>query len=469
MQQKAGHAYSHSLSSNSGSGDADAVQPDKHIENSASENIRIHLRSMHKERDHYWSAGGIPPHRERDRKHLENSSSIDTAPMLGDSKSFEAASLSAAMAASIEPAGALPESAAASIFTTSGLMPGAPADLGGASIDSVVGTVENNDSSTQRQPSDVQFISHGDDARIEEGFMPQSQTHITSQTLRNSIAGAGAGCVSSVVTCPLDVVKTRLQYQGVLHEKFRKQGYKPYSGTVNTLKRIFSEEGVRGLYRGLAPMLMGYLPTWGIYFAAYESLKHEMSSLVRTPMGPTAVHVISAMGAGATTSTLTNPIWVLKSRFMTQSAFTDYRYNSVWHAVQVIYKTEGIRGFYKGLGSSLIGVTHVAVQFPLYEHLKCWLKVDQDHHLESSRILFASALSKMVASSVTYPHEVVRTRLQNQSIAPYKYKGILHAVRLIYTEEGITAFYRGLTTNLIRTVPASMMTLLTYELLIRLI
>ncbi|KAJ2815237.1 hypothetical protein IWW50_006887 [Coemansia erecta] len=217
-------------------------------------------------------------------------------------------------------------------------------------------------------------------------------------------------------------------------------------------------------------MLMGYLPTWGIYFAAYESLKHELSG--RTLGGhisATAVHVVSAMGAGASTSILTNPIWVLKSRFMTQSAYTDYRYTSMWHAVRVIHAAEGWRGFYKGLGSSLLGVTHVAVQFPLYEHLKCWMHVDADHQLESSRILLASALSKMVASSVTYPHEVIRTRLQNQATPPFKYTGIVHAARLIYYEEGVRAFYRGLATNLIRTVPASMMTLLTYELLIRML
>ncbi|KAJ1933545.1 hypothetical protein GGF37_006691 [Kickxella alabastrina] len=138
----------------------------------------------------------------------------------------------------------------------------------------------------------------------------------------------------------------------------------------------------------------------------------------------------------------------------------------MWDAVTVIRRTEGLGGFYKGLGSSLLGVTHVAVQFPLYEALKAWMGVDSSH-VESSRILAASAASKMVASSVTYPHEVIRTRLQNQTRAPFKYAGICHAVVLIYREEGVRAFYRGLATNLIRTVPASMMTLLTYELLIR--
>ena len=68
------------------------------------------------------------------------------------------------------------------------------------------------------------------------------------QDLRHHFfAGVGAGIVSALVTCPLDVVKTKLQYQ---------QNVKKYVGTLGSIKLIFKEEGVRGLYRGLEPMLI---------------------------------------------------------------------------------------------------------------------------------------------------------------------------------------------------------------------
>ncbi|KAK3823527.1 MAG: mitochondrial carrier domain-containing protein [Benniella sp.] len=284
-----------------------------------------------------------------------------------------------------------------------------------------------------------------------------------SDQLKHTIAGAGAGLVTSVVTCPLDVVKTRLQNQGVIKPTTKKKSYK---GTAGTLTRIWSEEGIRGLYRGLGPTIFGYLPTWAIYFTAYDYFKDLIARQTGHHESNLFVYVLAAMSAGATSTTITNPLWVIKTRFMTQNEHTPYRYNNTLHAFTTIYKVEGYRGFYKGLGSSLMGITHVALQFPLYEKLRQWLKSRDTDHVSSTNILIASSTSKMAASIATYPHEVIRTRLQNQSTYPPKYKGIIHACKLIYQEEGIRAFYKGMPTNLLRTVPASALTILTYELIV---
>ncbi len=168
-----------------------------------------------------------------------------------------------------------------------------------------------------------------------------------------------------------------------------------------------------------------------------------------------------------------------------------------------MYTTEGILSFYSGLTPALLGLTHVAVQFPVYEYLKpkytgrpmgAVPAGGQDESAHWWGILSASILSKILASSATYPHEVIRTRLQTQRRpvpgqehmhgadgAPAaatgqngnaqkngpKYRGILMTFRTILHEEGWRAFYAGLGTNMMRAVPAATVTMLTYEYVMR--
>lgn len=307
------------------------------------------------------------------------------------------------------------------------------------------------------------------------------------------LAGAGAGLVSSIATCPLDVIKTKLQAQHHAH------GHREYLGVVGTLKDVLRRDGVKGLYRGLGPTILGYLPTWAIYFAVYDGIKRKLAdedleSVARRhvvypaaqPKGyhpharehPWSVHILSAMIAGGTSTMATNPLWVVKTRFMTQSA-DEVRYRHTFDAIQTIYRKEGIRAFYRGIFPSLLGIFHVAVQFPLYEQLKVWARRgDPDATLTSTSILACSGASKMVASIATYPHEVVRTRLQIQrrelsippptsSLPAKAHPGVVQTVRNIITREGWRGLYKGLSINLLRTVPNSAVTMLTYELLMR--
>lgn len=59
------------------------------------------------------------------------------------------------------------------------------------------------------------------------------------------------------------------------------------------------------------------------------------------------------------------------SLYQTQS-LSEVRYRHTVDAALTIYRTEGIKAFYRGLLPSLLGIMHVAVQFPLYEQLKVW-------------------------------------------------------------------------------------------------
>ncbi|TGZ80356.1 mitochondrial carrier [Ascodesmis nigricans] len=318
--------------------------------------------------------------------------------------------------------------------------------------------------------------------------------------LIHPIAGATAGLISGVFTCPLDVIKTKLQAQGGwMRTQARRTGKQAdltqlrYRGLVGTSRKILSEEGVAGMYRGLGPLIMGYLPTWMVYFTVYENTKATLDPVIQEKW---LSHILSAIAGGACSTICTNPIWVIKTRLMSQASTpsssttllnSPYHYTSTLDAFKKMYLHEGLGSFYSGLVPALLGLTHVAVQFPLYEYFKSVFtggielgKQGEGGRTHFGGILAASCLSKICASSATYPHEVLRTRLQTQRImaghkelsgvererAFPRYRGVLHSVATIYREEGWRAFYAGMGTNMIRAVPSSAMTLLTYELVV---
>lgn len=103
-----------------------------------------------------------------------------------------------------------------------------------------------------------------------------------SDSAFHAFAGATGGFMSGIVTCPLDVIKTKLQAQGGFRAAQAREKVPlkaaVYNGMLGTGRVILREEGVRGLYRGLGPIILGYLPTWAVWFTVYGKAKSYIST-----------------------------------------------------------------------------------------------------------------------------------------------------------------------------------------------
>jgi len=274
-----------------------------------------------------------------------------------------------------------------------------------------------------------------------------------------------------------------------------------YRGTLGSMGTILREEGIKGLYRGLGPQLFGFVPNWAIYFTVYKDAKRKLEEWLPSPhtrdgegrrregyawwsvgMHRSVTEMGAASTGGIVSSILMNPIWVVRTRLQTQAlsmAQAKLRgeknvkppYRSALHCMRVILEREGVEGFFKGLVPSLFGVTHVIIQFPLYEEMKRIMSEREGasvNELSSYGLLTASAVSKVVASTATYPIEVIRSRLQVQDgVIGGKYKGILDCLTTTLREEGLAGLYGGLGTNLLRAIPSCVITFVTYELTAR--
>lgn len=247
------------------------------------------------------------------------------------------------------------------------------------------------------------------------------------------------------------------------------------SNVFHIIVEIWKREGPFAFYKGLGTTLIGIIPNWAIYFASYESSKSFLKNKKKKSLSALEINLISAIYAGVLTTIATSPLWVIRTRMMTQG---EQGYKSIFHAFQEIYKHEGFRGFYHGLLPSIIGLFHVGIQFPLYEYIKTRRRnarrLSMEDPIPFTDVLFASTVSKLVASVSAYPHEVLRAQMQDRghghktqngtNIPEHlNFRGLFHLISLIYQHQGIRGFYKGIGLNLLRVVPSAGITLTVFE------
>ncbi|KAG5676756.1 hypothetical protein PVAND_006565 [Polypedilum vanderplanki] len=331
------------------------------------------------------------------------------------------------------------------------------------------------------------------------------------------IAGGVAGTAGAVFTCPLEVIKTRLQssnaFLPINHNKNshstqirmsessttqnsfstlrRPEQRRKFSSTIlrrvrpqvyaishcgissapksmsiiQCLRHIVQTEGSRALFKGLGPNLVGVAPSRAIYFCTYSQTKEALSNFGILSTDSPFSHILSASCAGFVSSTATNPIWFVKTRL--QLDHSSQNKMTVIDCIKGIYRMNGIKGFYKGITASYFGISETVVHFVIYETLKRKLVEVRQKRPEDGKstrdfieFMAAGATSKTIASCIAYPHEVARTRLREEG---NKYNKFWQTLFLVWKEEGKAGLYRGLATQLVRQIPNTAIMMATYE------
>ncbi|KAM0788934.1 hypothetical protein ACM66B_003009 [Microbotryomycetes sp. NB124-2] len=293
-------------------------------------------------------------------------------------------------------------------------------------------------------------------------------------SLDQAAAGIGAGLVSTMCMQPLDLLKVKLQVSTATHQPRETGG--AFGLIWRSLKEIVKTEGgIKGLYRGVTPNLVGNASSWGLYFLWYTMIKEKMGAEEGVKLSA-GQHLLASASSGVVTAVLTNPLWVVKTRMYTTSRSSQNAYKGVIDGLWQITKTEGIRGHSKGLLLAIIGVSNGAIQFMTYEELKKWRQADKRRrlgptasedrvkNLSNMEYILMSGSAKLVAIGITYPYQVVRSRIQYQTsgdIAPYT--SIPNVISRTWAKEGFTGFYKGLATNAVRILPGTCVTFVVYE------
>ncbi|KAH9663006.1 Folate transporter 1 [Citrus sinensis] len=300
----------------------------------------------------------------------------------------------------------------------------------------------------------------------------------------NATAGAIAGFATVAAMHPLDVVRTRFQVNDG-----RVSNLPTYKNTAHAILTISRLEGLRGLYAGFSPAVLGSTLSWGLYFFFYGRAKQRYSKNGKEKLN-TGHHLASSAEAGALVSALLPFLSLGKAEVQSISPRIDGRYkvaNVSGRLLVPVVKPPGVYQRFWNPAYMVGRVSHGAIQFTVYEELRKVIvdfkskrrKQNPDRAnnlLNSADYAILGGSSKIAAMLLTYPFQVIRARLQVQFMFRVcvfvqrpsgngipRYVDSWHVIRETARFEGLRGFYRGITPNLLKNVPASSITFIVYE------
>lgn len=266
------------------------------------------------------------------------------------------------------------------------------------------------------------------------------------------MAGMAGGVVEACLLQPLDVTKTRLQLDK--HGKYR--------GMVNCGQTIVKEEGYLALYKGLTPFVAHLTLKYALRFGAFQWFKEKIHGGPGKPSNRT--NFSAGLLTGCLESVLiVTPFEVVKTRLQQQVGVG--KYSGPIDAVRKIIANEGITAMWKGNIPTMVRQgSNQAFNFMAFAWLNhnVWHKEEGDgKQLEVWKTLVNGLVAGSIGPCMNCPMDVIKTRLMAQETVKGqepKYKGFVHAFRLIAKEEGSGALWKGLVPRLTRLAPGQAIT-----------
>lgn len=276
--------------------------------------------------------------------------------------------------------------------------------------------------------------------------------------------------MEALVCHPLDTIKVRMQ----LSRRARAPGAKR-RGFVATGMDIARKETPLGLYKGLGAVLTGIVPKMAIRFTSYEWYKQLLAK--ENGQITASANFMAGLAAGVTEAVaVVCPMEVVKIRLQAQHhSMSDPldvpKYRNAAHAAFTVVKEEGFSALYRGVSlTALRQGTNQAANFTAYTELKDRLQKmqgDPSAPLPGWKTSLIGLISGAVGPFSNAPIDTIKTRLQKTPAEPGQtaMSRITAIASQMWKQEGIRAFWMGITPRVMRVAPGQAVTFTVYEFL----
>ncbi|KAI4147596.1 MAG: hypothetical protein L6R39_003066 [Caloplaca ligustica] len=254
--------------------------------------------------------------------------------------------------------------------------------------------------------------------------------------LGHAVAGSTGAAISNFVVYPLALIVTRLQIQRALRNKDLSGAEEGYQSVQDAARKIYEHEnGLAGFYAGITSDTAKTVADSFLYFFAYNLLRQTR---LRAQGGaskhlPVTEELGVGLLAGAFTKLWTTPIANIVTRQQAASMLSRNQQRngdkaSIRQIALQIREEKGLQGFWSGYSASLVLTLNPSLTFFLFETLKRLFVPRQKRSDPPPQATFLiAAVSKAIASAITYPCSLAKSRAQSSTSTSVKEKGATEA------------------------------------------
>ncbi|EAQ91943.1 conserved hypothetical protein [Chaetomium globosum CBS 148.51] len=266
--------------------------------------------------------------------------------------------------------------------------------------------------------------------------------------LRSILAGATAGAVEIAITYPAEFAKTRTQLNRRLAAG-QKLPWPPFG---------------KQWYAGCTTLIIGNSAKAGIRFVAFDQYKKLLVDADGKMSGPRTV--LAGFGAGVTESLLAvTPTESIKTTLIDDRKSANPRMRGFLHAVPIIARERGIRGFFQGfVPTTARQAANSATRFGSYTALKQLAEgyTAPGEKLGAAATFAMGGVAGLITVYVTQPLDTIKTRMQSIE-ARALYGNSFRCAALIFKQEGVLTFWSGALPRLARLIMSGGIVFTMYE------
>jgi len=238
---------------------------------------------------------------------------------------------------------------------------------------------------------------------------------------------------------------------------------KPYTGIVDCLKRVQSEQGFAAFWRGNLVNCLRYAPQQGSALAFNDfinSIFPYYSS--KTDLWKSfAVKLVSGGTAGAISNTICYPFDFARTRLASDLTTGKPKFRGIWDCIATTVRQQGITGLYTGWAVTVAGAfVYRAGQLGMFTQIQDMNPWKKDKTIVGVIASFTAATAaRSVIIPFNYPFDTVRRRMMLESEKPKAervYKGSVDCFKQVMQKEGFKGMYKGVVPELFRGVGGSL-------------